>query len=85
MKQLNIKQGKLWKQWRIHCNHCGADDYVPYWLIKIKFLFSNRFKKHCSVCHKQSSYLIQFNVIHDTLDKSEKLFNKSKLFDNRIR
>lgn len=85
MKRLNEKDGKLWKWYRLHCNHCGSDKWIPFWLLKLRFIFSNQYHHHCPVCHKQSTFQIQFNIIHDTMDKSEKLFNKSKIWDNRIK
>ena len=84
MKRLNEKDGKLWKQYRLHCNHCGSDQWIPFWLLKLRFIFSNRFHYHCPVCHKQSTFIFQFNTVHDTMDKSEKLFNKSEIWERRL-
>jgi len=84
MQRLNEKDGKLWKLYRLHCNHCGSDKWIPFWLLKLRFIFSNQYHYHCPVCHKQSTFIFQFNTVHDTLDKDEKLFNKSEIWERRL-
>ena len=84
MQKLNEKQGKLWTKYRLHCNHCGYNKYIPYWLLKLHFIFSNQYILHCPRCHKQSTMQMQFNLIHNTMDNNEKNYNKNKLWESRI-
>ena len=67
----------------IRCSYCGSTikKYEP--LLKLHFIFHNTYTLNCPVCHKQSKWITHFVLKHDS-DKEEKLFNKTKLFDDRL-
>lgn len=81
---LNIKQGRFFKRYRLHCNYCGCDHYVLFFVLKIKYLFTDKIYHTCSCCHKKSNYRIFYHIIHDTTDKDEKIFNKHLMWDTRM-
>ena len=75
---------KLFKKYLLKCQYCGSYDYKYEWLLKLRLIFTNRIYYHCRVCHHTTSYLNSFHLRHDSMDKKEKEFNRSKLFDDRI-
>ena len=81
---LNIKQGRFFKWYRLHCNYCGCDHYIPFFLLKIRYLFTDKVYYTCSCCHKTSNYRIFYHIIHDTTDRDELLFNKEMKWDVRM-
>ena len=84
VENLNIKQGKFFKKYRLHCHYCGCDYYIPFFYLKLKYLFTDKIYHTCSCCHKTSNYRIFYHVVHDTTDKDEKIFNKETLWDIRL-
>ena len=84
IKKLNIKQGRFYKKYRLHCNYCGCDYYIPFWLLKLRLLFSDKILHTCSYCRKTSSYQVFYHIIHDSLDEDEKDWNRHAMWDTRI-
>ena len=76
VKNLNIKQGRFFTKYRLHCNYCGCDYYVPLFWLKIRYLFTDKIYHTCSCCHKTSNYRIFYHIVHDTTDSQEKILNK---------
>ena len=72
------------KKYIIRCPFCGSQVERWEWLLKFKLIFSNQYTHICPVCHKQSTWLYIFHLRHDSTDPTEKLFNKGKLWDDRI-
>ena len=83
-KNLNVKQGRFFKSYRLHCNYCGSDYYIPFFILKIRYIFSDKIYHTCSCCHKTSNYRIFHHVVHDTTDKDEKIINKYNKWDARM-
>lgn len=84
VENLNIKQGRFYKKYRLHCSYCGCDHYIPFFLLKIRYLFTDKIYYHCDCCHRVSNYRIFYHIVHDTTDKEEKIFNKETLWDIRM-
>ena len=72
------------KKYKIRCPFCGSEVERWEWLLKLKLVFSNQYTHHCTICHKKSTWLYLFHLRHDSTDPTEKLFNKGKLWDDRI-
>lgn len=83
-ENLNIKKGKIFDKYRLHCNYCGCDYYIPFFLLKIRFLFTDKVYHTCSCCHKKSCYQIFYHIVHDSTNKNEKLFNREMMWDIRL-
>lgn len=80
-----IKQGKLYKKYNLRCNYCGTDIFMPFFLLKIRYIFTDTQYVSCPKCHKTSCYRFMSNIIHDSVDKKEKAMNKKNQWDKRIR
>lgn len=72
------------KHYTIRCAYCGATIPKNEAYLKLYFIFHQSYTLNCPVCHKQSKWITQFVLKHDTINKEEKLFNKTKLFDDRL-
>ena len=57
---------------------------MPFFILKIRFIFNSKLMLSCPYCHKTSVYLYQFNMVHDSTDKKEKELNKNNLWDERL-
>ena len=84
MKELNKQKGKLWTKYKIRCNHCGSYKWRALWILKLQFIFKDKIVTTCPDCHKKSSWVMVYHIVHDTTDKDEKLFNKQDLWDKRL-
>lgn len=73
------------KKYKIRCPYCGSTYERWEWLLKLKLIATDHLTYICPVCHKKSKWLYIFHLRHDSTDKEEQMFNKGKLFDNRIR
>ena len=51
---------------------------MPFFILKIRFIFNSKLTLTCKYCHNSSVYLYQFNMVHDSTDKLEKELNKNK-------
>lgn len=58
------------------CNYCGNKIMKKSLWLYLRFLFKDRVYLTCPCCGRVSSYLVQVNIIHDTLDQKEKHYNK---------
>lgn len=72
------------KKYKLRCSYCGATTHKYEWLLKLHYIFFKSYTLNCPVCHKQSKWITNFVLKHDTINKEEKLFNKGALFDERI-
>ena len=72
------------KHYTIRCPYCGATTTKWEWLLKLLLIFTNTYHHNCSVCHHKSTWLYLFHLRHDSTNKTEQIFNKGKLFDDRI-
>lgn len=72
------------KKYSVRCPYCGSETGKWEWWLKLKLIFTNQYMHHCPVCHKKSTWLYIFHLRHDSTNKEEQLFNKSKLWDDRI-
>ena len=72
------------KKYKLRCAYCGATIEKWEWLLKLQLILTTHYYHHCPVCHHKTSYLYIFHLRHDSLDDKEKIFNKGKLFDDRI-
>ena len=73
----------IMKQYSLRCSYCGSTikKYEP--LLKLHFIFFKSYTLNCPICHKKSRWITHFILKHDQ-DQHERIFNKSKLFDDRI-
>lgn len=85
MKRINYNKGRLWWNYRIVCNHCGATMNKPVWWLKLQYIFHDKLYYTCPYCHKTSCYTTFFNMMHETTDTEEKEINKFPRWDERIR
>lgn len=72
------------KKYKIRCPYCGSTYEQWEWLLKLRLIFVEKFNYLCPVCHKKSTWLYIFHLRHDSTNKEEQLFNKSKLWDDRL-
>ena len=72
------------KHYTIRCPFCGSQINKNETILKLRLLFTNTYYLNCPVCHHKSAWLYIFHLRHDSTDKTEKLFNKGKLFDDRL-
>jgi len=79
-----IKQGKLYKKYNLRCNYCGTDNFFPFFLLKIFFLFSDKKYVSCPKCHKTTCWRTTYNMVPDHTDKKEKELNRN-IWDRRIK
>lgn len=80
----NKENGKLWTKYKFKCNYCGHETTTPYWLTRLRFVFTDTTHKTCPKCHHTSTYKCLFNIIHDSTSKIEKQWNKEKKWDDRL-
>lgn len=73
------------KTYAIRCPFCGASKQKSELLLKLQLLFKNIYVLNCDVCHKKSTWLYIFHLRHDSTNKEEQVFNKSKIWESRIR
>ena len=73
------------KKYKIRCPYCGSTYEQWEWLLKLRLIFVEKFNYLCPVCHKKSTWLYIFHLRHDSTNKEERIFNKTELFDKRIR
>lgn len=88
IRKVHIKKGRLGlKRYNLKCPYCGTDHYVPYWMVRARFLLHGEcsWHHHCRVCHKATTKKIQFNIVNDHTDKDERIMNGKPLWDRRIR
>ena len=71
------------KHYTIRCAYCGATIPKIEAYLKLYFIFHKSYNLNCPVCHKKSRWITHFTLKHDQ-DKNERIFNKSKLFDDRL-
>ena len=71
------------KKYKLRCSYCGSTIQKYEWLLKLHYIFFKSYTLNCKVCHKKSRWINQFILKHDA-NKKEHLFNKMKLFDDRI-
>lgn len=72
------------KKYNIRCPYCGSEHKKLEILLKMFLLTRNTYTHHCPVCHHKSVWLYIFHLRHESTNKGEHLFNKMKLFDDRI-
>ena len=72
------------KKYTIRCPYCGSEHKKYEWLLKLFLLHRNTYTHHCPVCHHKSVWLYIFHLRHESTNKGEQLFNKMKLFDDRL-
>ena len=81
---LKLNKGLIiMKKYEIRCSYCGATIKKPVWWLKLHFIFNNSYTLNCPICHKKSRWITHFTLKHDQ-DHKERIFNKSKLFDDRL-
>lgn len=73
------------KKYNIRCAYCGSTISKWEWLLKLRLVFTDKYVHHCPVCHKQSTWINIFHLRHESTDPDEKLFNRSKIWESRIR
>lgn len=85
MHATKIKKGKLYNKYNLRCNHCGTDIFIPFFLLKLRYFFTDVKYVSCPNCHKTTCWKIYSNIVPDHTDKKERLINKGSQWDNRIR
>lgn len=80
-----IKQGKFYKKYNLRCNHCGSDNFFPFFLLKIRYIFTDTKYVICPKCHKTTCWRIYSNIIPDHTDKKERTANHNVKWDRRIK
>ena len=73
------------KRYKLRCAYCGSEVYKYEWLLKLRLILTNKYTLNCPVCHKKSIWLHIFHLRHDSTNKEEQLFNKSKIWESRIK
>lgn len=61
---------------RVRCNYCGADKSVSHFILMIRLLLFGRVMTTCKECGYTSTWILCHHIVHDTMDKDEKMFNK---------
>ena len=73
------------KKYTIRCPYCGSTYERWEWLLKLEMIATDKLTYLCPNCHKKSTWIYIFHLRHDSTDPKEKQWNRSKIWDNRIK